>query len=88
MEKKMKVTLLFFARYREQLGCSRESLNLPVDVNTVKSLTGFLSTRGDNWSSVFNEQTVICAINQTVTNIAAEIKEGDEIAFFPPVTGG
>jgi molybdopterin synthase sulfur carrier subunit len=43
---------------------------------------------GGRWQSLFNETRVLTAVNQVVVPITAAIKDGDEVAFFPPVTGG
>ena len=85
----MKVTVLFFASLREQLGRPHEELELPVNVSTVGALRDHLRARGAAWDSVFapNKQ-VRAAVNHEMVQPAAAIKNGDEIAFFPPVTGG
>ena len=85
----MKVTLLFFAALREQLGSPREELELPAGVRTVGALRDHLRARGGAWESVFApNKPVRAAVNQDMVQPAAAIKAGDEIAFFPPVTGG
>ena len=85
----MKVTVLFFAALREQLGHPREELELPAGVATVGALRDHLRTRGEPWANVFApNRPVRAAVNQDMVQPAASIKAGDEIAFFPPVTGG
>ena len=85
----MKVTLLFFAALREQLGQPREELELPAGIATVGALREHLRTRGGPWANVFApNKPVRAAVNQDMVQPAAAIKHGDEIAFFPPVTGG
>ena len=85
----MKVTVLFFASLREQLGQPREQLELPAGVGTVAALREHLRARGGAWASVFAQgKPVRAAVNQDMVHPAAAIKAGDEIAFFPPVTGG
>ena len=85
----MKVTLLFFASLREQLGRPREDLELPASVTTVAALRGHLRARGGAWDHVFAPNRPIrAAVNHDMVQPAAAIKAGDEIAFFPPVTGG
>lgn len=85
----MKVTVLFFAALREQLGRPREELDLPASVATVGALRDHLRARGGPWDSVFApNKPVRAAVNQGMVQAAAPIKNGDEIAFFPPVTGG
>ena len=85
----MKVRLLFFASLRENLGASAEEADLPPTVTTVGSLREHLRDRGGAWASVFAPtRNVRAAVNQQMAQVDASIKAGDEIAFFPPVTGG
>ena len=85
----MKVKVLFFAGLREQLGTSGEEIELPRDVTTVAGLRSFLSQRGNSWKSALSEPKLIrTAVNQDMVQQGAPIKAGDEVAFFPPVTGG
>ena len=86
---RVKVTVLFFASLREQLGRPREELELPANVATVGALRDHLRARGGAWASAFaGNRPVRAAVNQDMVQPAATIKAGDEIAFFPPVTGG
>jgi sulfur-carrier protein len=85
----VKVKLLFFAALREQLGLPAEELELPADVNTVAALRDHLRARGGEWSRVFApNRPVRAAVNRDMVQAEARIKAGDEVAFFPPVTGG
>ena len=85
----MKVTVLFFASLREQLGVSREELELPARIATLGSLRAHLLARGGAWSTVLAEGKLLrMAVNQDMAKPATAIKGGDEVAFFPPVTGG
>ena len=85
----MKVTVLFFASLREQLGRPREELELPASVGTVASLRDHLQARGGPWANAFAaNRPVRAAVNQDMVQAGAVIKAGDEVAFFPPVTGG
>ena len=85
----MKVRLLFFASLRESLGTSGEELDIPPTVTTVGSLKEHLRSRGGAWATVFAPtRNVRAAINQEMAQVSASIKAGDEVAFFPPVTGG
>ena len=85
----MRVTVLFFASLREQLGQPREQLELPAGVATVGALREHLRARGGAWANVFApNRPVRAAVNQDMVQPAAAIKQDDEIAFFPPVTGG
>jgi sulfur-carrier protein len=85
----MKVKVLFFAGLREQLGTSAEELELPSGVTTVAALRSHLLARGDTWKSALGESKLVrTAVNQDMVPATARIKAGDEVAFFPPVTGG
>lgn len=85
----MKVKVLFFANLREQLGTGGEDIELPAGVNTVAALRAYLIKRGAPWQGALAEGKLLrTAVNQDMTKSAAAIKAGDEVAFFPPVTGG
>ncbi len=85
----MKVKVLFFAALREQVGTSSEEIELPREVTTVAGLRSYLTQRGDSWKSALAEGKLIrMAVNQDMAKPSAAIKAGDEVAFFPPVTGG
>ena len=81
------IKVLFFARYREQLGCSELQLDEEAG-NSIESLRQLLSAKGERWADVMNNPTTLVSLNQTVVANSASISAGDEIAFFPPVTGG
>ena len=83
------VTLLYFASLRERLGCSREQVVLPSGTATVSVLVEELRNRDPRWSDAFAPgQRWRVAVNQQMADLATPVKPGDEIAFFPPVTGG
>lgn len=89
----MKVTVLYFASLREQLGTGSEEVELPDGASTLAQLRVHLHARGGAWQTVLGEaRNVRVAVNQDMLPRAdvqsATIKAGDEIAFFPPVTGG
>jgi len=85
----VKVKLLYFAALREQLGSAGEDLELPAGVATVAALRSHLRGRGGAWElALADGKLVRAAVNQDMAAPAAAIKAGDEIAFFPPVTGG
>lgn len=83
------VTLLFFASLRESLGSSREQVPLPGANATVSTLVEHLRGRDARWNEVFAPgKSWRVAVNQQMANLATPLKPGDEVAFFPPVTGG
>jgi len=85
----VKVKVLFFAALREQLGVSFEEIELPGDARTVAVLRSRLMARGGAWQSALAEGKLLrVAVNQDMARLPAAIKAGDEVAFFPPVTGG
>lgn len=83
------VKILYFARLREDLGQSAEDVALPEGVTTVAGLRAHLSARGDAWASALAAGKALrVAVNQDMADPATPIRPGDEVAFFPPVTGG
>lgn len=83
------LTILYFAWLRERVGVAEEHVSLPAEVRTVAQLVGWLADRGPGHASAFeNRRTVRCAVNQDFADAATPVHPGDEVAFFPPVTGG
>lgn len=83
------VTVLYFASLRETLGCSREQVALPSATATVSSLVEQLRGREGRWPEAFAPgKSWRVAVNQQMADLATPVKPGDEVAFFPPVTGG
>ena len=85
----MKIKVLFFANFRELLDCSNLSVEL-ADDSSVADLCKKLAAKGEHWLSVFESpaNTVKIALNQEMAELDSRIDDGDEVAFFPPVTGG
>ena len=79
------INVQFFARYREQLGCDSEQVT--GDFQTVEQLRQHLLARGGAWQ-LLAEAGLMCACNQEMCALDQVIKAGDEVAFFPTVTGG
>jgi len=80
------INIRFFAFLRERLGT--DSLNYEfTDEKTVSDIKQKLIARGEPWT-LLAEQDVLIAVNQTLTSELSAVSDGDEIAFFPPVTGG
>jgi molybdopterin synthase sulfur carrier subunit len=85
----VKVKVLYFAALREQLGTSGEDIELPSGIATVAALRSHLVSRGGAWQSALAEAKLVrAAVNQDMAKPSAAITAGDEVAFFPPVTGG
>lgn len=82
------IRLLYFASLRETLETDSEELIWQQELNAVTSLKHHLSIRGNQWSCFSNDNTILAAINQKIANDNDLISDGDEIAFFPAVTGG
>jgi len=85
----MKVRVLYFAALREQLGTPGEEVEVPAGVATVAALRSHLRSRGGAWQLALADGKLIrMAVNQDMVQPTAAVKAGDEVAFFPPVTGG
>ena len=82
------IKLLYFASLRERLGIGAEPLELPTGIATVAALRDHLAQRGDVWEALTTMRNLRVAVNQTMVGFDAQLKSGDEVAFFPPVTGG
>ena len=88
-EKIRLIKVLYFARLKESLNYSTEDMDLPSEVKTIAQLKAHLAKRGEAWANLFaGQQTIRAAINHALVDNNATIKHGDEVAFFPPVTGG
>lgn len=85
----IKTKIIFFASFKELLKCSEIEQQLDYGA-TIDSLCGTLAKRGGEWQKVFSEakKTVKVACNQQMADMKTVLEDGDEIAFFPPVTGG
>ncbi|MBW4935461.1 molybdopterin converting factor subunit 1 [Marinobacter sp. F4206] len=82
-----KITVRFFARLREEL--DTEQLTMPAQPGlTTGEILAELAGRGGSWSQLQGSQPVMIAVNQTMAKPSTPVQGGDEVAFFPPVTGG
>jgi sulfur-carrier protein len=85
----MPVKIRYFAWVREKTGKAEEVLDLPVGIDTVADLVGWLKGLGPQYAEAFARADVIrAAIDQTHVKPTASVAGAREIAFFPPVTGG
>lgn len=81
--------VLYFAWVRSRIGVAEEEVSPPEDVTNVHQLIGWLRTRGDGHRAAFADLKAIrVAVNQEYMDFDAPVRAGDEIAFFPPMTGG
>ena len=81
--------ILYFAHLREQLGRECDDLVLPDGVANVAELIGFLKNADPVVNDIFESSPkILVAINQVVVSRDSEVTQNDEIAFFPPMTGG
>ncbi len=82
----MSVQVLYFASLKESLGLPGERLELPAGVATLGALRDWLVAQGRD--ALGTAKNLRCAVNQDMAKLDATIKDGDELAFAPPVTGG
>ena len=83
------IKILYFASLRETLDTGAEELKLDDSTVNVATLKQQLGRRGDSWQQALdNKQSVLVSVNQEMADDETPIKTGDEVAFFPPVTGG
>ncbi|ARU64746.1 molybdopterin synthase sulfur carrier subunit [Histophilus somni] len=78
--------VLFFAQTRELIGV--DELDVKAEFATAEQLRQHLSQKGDKWALALEKGKLLVAINQTLKPLESAVRSGDEIAFFPPVTGG
>ena len=85
----MKIKLFYFAKVREMLGIDREEIDIETDIKTLAELIAFLKLRGSQWQSIFDmSSSYRMAVNQELVEENYTINANDEVAFFPPITGG
>lgn len=81
------IDVVFFASVRESLGTGK--IGLPADeIRTVQDVVRQLASRGDAWQRALTAENLLVAVNQTMAGVNHPVADGDEVAFFPPVTGG
>jgi molybdopterin synthase sulfur carrier subunit len=80
--------ILYFARLREELGLGSEEIEFADSLANVSALASHLAARGGAWQVLAQNNNVRVAVNQDMADKATQLHAGDEVAFFPPVTGG
>ena len=81
--------LLYFAWLKQKIGIGEEDIALPDDVTTIAGLVDWLKTRGPGYGEALADLSAVrFAVNQDFANLDHPLAEEDEVAFFPPVTGG
>jgi sulfur-carrier protein len=85
----VKIKVLLFANLRERVGQPVEVVEIPDAASTVAGLRIHLMKRGGAWQEILSDMKVVrVAVNQDMAAANAPLNPGDEVAFFPPVTGG
>ena len=80
------ITVLFFAQTKELVGIDK--LELTGDYATAEAISEELSKKEGKWDLALEKGKLLVAINQTISSLDSAVSDGDEVAFFPPVTGG
>lgn len=84
------INILYFASVRERLECSAEQIQLDDAIANIDDLQAHLAARGGIWSDIFEAESaaLLSSVNQEVVRHDHRLKDNDEVAFFPQVTGG
>ena len=80
------INVLFFAQTRELVGV--DELQLDILFETVEALRAHLANQEGKWDLALDPERLLAAVNQSIVPLTHPICQGDEVAFFPPVTGG
>lgn len=82
------ITIKFFSLIREAVAIDGLELAWSSELATVASVKEALSSRGDNWAEALSHPNLVQAVNHRVVFEDNPVEDGDELAFFPPMTGG
>jgi len=80
------ISVLFFAQTRELVDC--DGLSVDAEFDSVEELRAHLAEKSDKWSLALESGKLLAAVNQSIVAMDYALSDGDEVAFFPPVTGG
>ena len=85
----MKLNLVYFAWLKQSIGAGGENVDAPASVTTVAALRDWLRSKGGGHGEAFGKDAVLrAAVNKQIVSDDHALKDGDEVAFFPPFTGG
>ena len=82
------IKILFFAALRERLDCEQYLLSSTGNQMDVFAVLEQLKSHSADWQQELSRSELLCAVNQQLVSLTAYVQDGDELAFFPPVTGG
>ena len=80
------IKVLYFAQTRELLG--RDEITVEPSFNNVEELRAHLAAQNERWALALQKDKLLVAVNQTLVSLDSPLSDADEVAFFPPVTGG
>ena len=81
------IKVVLFASVREAVGQSSVEVD-PAQANTVMDVIRVLGNKGSTWQAALSAENLLTAVNQTLVESGHPVQDGDEVALFPPVTGG
>lgn len=79
--------VFYFGALADELGCREEQVQVPLEISTAGNLREWLANRGTQWQALQHTRVKV-AVNHEVARSCHLLRNGDEVAFFPPVTGG
>ncbi len=80
------IKVLFFAQTRELIG--QDSIELAAEFDTIEDIRAHLAAQQGKWELALESGKLLAALNQNIVAMDEKVQDGDEVAFFPPVTGG
>lgn len=80
--------IVFFAQTRELTDCDSIDISFDSTLSQLENIRQLLANKGDKWDLALQRDKLLVAVNQTMSPWDTVINDGDEVAFFPPVTGG